>query len=291
MIDDLAVYPGDTVESYPSSAYLDFEQIPDFSLDFTPWTVRDVNGGNTYGIENCFFPNNGSPMAWINFNPSAANPPPLNMSAHSGNKLGACFSSIPPNNPNNKWLISPKLNLEENAKISFWVQTYNLQYGYEKFRVGVSTTGNDPSDFEIITGDKPDSAGVVWKNKVYTLEQYSGKDIYIGIQCVTDNGFCLMLDDIEISSSVGFAETYFTGTLSVYPVPADDRLFIKTGGVAGGEIRIRITNLYGGTVYECLKPFDSRPEELDISAMSEGLFIISIEDGRTVRTGKFIIDR
>ena len=61
----------------PSTLSLDFEDIPDFSLDFYPWTLKDVNGGITYGIENCTFPHNGSPMAYICFNPSQAVPPPL----------------------------------------------------------------------------------------------------------------------------------------------------------------------------------------------------------------------
>ena len=62
--------------------------------------------------------------------------PPTNMSAHSGEKFGACFSSMPPNNPNDKWLISPQMTLGNNASIIFWVETYNTFYGLEQLQCG-----------------------------------------------------------------------------------------------------------------------------------------------------------
>jgi len=51
---------------------------------------------------------------------------------HSGQRYGACFSSAPPYNPNNKWLISPKMHLNSNTGIGLWVKTYNINYGFRK---------------------------------------------------------------------------------------------------------------------------------------------------------------
>ncbi|MEI6901267.1 MAG: choice-of-anchor J domain-containing protein, partial [Bacteroidota bacterium] len=64
-----------TVAGYPTSASLDFESCDDFTLSFNPWTVIDVKGGNTYGIQDVVFPNAYSPMAYICFNPSKTVPP------------------------------------------------------------------------------------------------------------------------------------------------------------------------------------------------------------------------
>jgi hypothetical protein len=291
MIDDLEVDPGDTAVQIPSSAFLDFENIPDFSLDFTPWTVNDVNGGITYGIENCTFPHNGSPMAYINFNPSKAVPPPMNMSAHSGDKFGACFSSQPPNNPNNKWLISPKIELGENEKIALWVQTYNILYGYEKFRIGVSTTGNDPADFTILSGLKADSAPVDWAQKIYSLAGYSGQQVYVGINCVTDNGFCFMVDDIEISSTVGISQNDIPDGLSVYPNPAKDIIHIDIGNQTAGDVKIEIFNMIGTAILNYNTKWTDERLIADISDLAEGMYLIKTVDQSHIRTIKFIIER
>jgi PKD repeat protein len=276
----------------PSSLLLDFESLPDFSLDFYPWTVKDVNGGITYGIENCTFPHNGSPMAYICFNPSKAVPPPFNMSAHSGDKFGACFSSQPPKNPNNKWLISPKIQPKNNAKIAFWVQSYNIQYGYEKYKVGVSTTGNDPSDFTIISGSKADSAPVEWARKIYSLSAYANQPVYIGIQCVTDNGFCFMVDDIEIGSSVDINDNPEMKSLKIYPNPAKDKIYIDFDDFPFNDAKIEIYNMMG----KIAMTFDTgdksqKPFSADISGLETGLYLVKINDSRRSISVKLIIEK
>ena len=276
----------------PSTLSLDFEDIPDFSLDFYPWTLKDVNGGITYGIENCTFPHNGSPMAYICFNPSQAVPPPLNMTARSGDKFGACFSSQPPKNPNNKWLISPQIKPGNNAKVAFWVQSYNLQYGYEKYKVGVSTTGNDPSDFAIISGSKPDSAPVEWTRKIYSLAAYVNQPVYIGIQCVTDNGFCFMIDDIDIGPSVDVNDIPEKEGLSIYPNPARDKIYIDFGNLNSNEVKIEIFNILGKIVMT----FNTgeQPQKTfmaNVSGLDPGLYFLKIDGFHGSITKKLIIEK
>jgi hypothetical protein len=278
MIDDLEIRTeSDTTGGLPSSLALDFENLDDFTLDFNPWTVKDVNGGVTYVITNCVFPHNGSPMAYINFNPAKATPPPMHMTAHSGEKFGACFSSEPPHNPNNKWLITPKMQLENNSRISFWIESYNIAYGYEKFNVGVSTTGNDPSDFTIISGAKPDSAPINWVRKVYNLADYANQPVYIGIQCVTDTGFCFMIDDIEIGSSVNVNDNMQDETVKIYPNPARDKLYIDIGKLEPGNVRIEIYDMMGNVV----KKYNREKKNAgtlvaNISGLNPGLYLVKI---------------
>ena len=292
MIDDLEVNPGDTIVQLPSSASLDFEDLPDFSLDLFPWTVNDVKGGITWGIENCAFPHNGSPMAYICFNPSKAVPPPQNMLAHSGDKFGACFSSQPPKNPNNKWLISPRIQPGNDPKIALWVQSYNIFYGYEKFNIGVSTTGNDPSDFIIISGSKPDSAPVGWVRKIYSLADYADQPIYLGIQCVTDNGFCFMVDDIEIGSSVNLNHHLPNSGFSIYPNPAKDKIYVDFGENRTSDVNIGIYNMMGKMVrkYSADEKIGN-PFVADISSLDLGIYLIKVLYPDGVVTRKFIIER
>ncbi len=292
MIDDLLVNPGDSTGQLPSSAILDFENILDFSLDFNPWTVKDVNGGITYGIKDCTFPHNGSPMAYICFTPSKAIPPPAYMSAHSGDKFGACFSSQPPKNPNNKWLISPRMQPGNNAKIALWVESYNILYGYEKFNIGVSTTGNDPSDFTIISGSKPDSAPVNWVRKIYSLADYANQPLYIGIQCVTDTGFCFMVDDIEIGSSVDINNNLRNESLSVYPNPAKDEIYIDFGDLTPNDVKIEIYNIMGKIIRKYGKEEKiPRTFVINISGLDPGIYLLKIANSHRNISKKLIVEK
>jgi hypothetical protein len=292
MIDDLEVNPGDTAGQLPSSAMLDFENLPDFSFDFYPWTVKDVKGGITYGIDSCTFPHNYSPMAYICFNPSQAVPPPKNMYPHSGDKFGACFSSQPPKNPNNKWLISPRIQPENNAKMALWVQTYNILYHSEKFNIGVSTTGNDPSDFTIISGSIPDSAPAAWVRKIYSLADYANQPVYIGIQCVSDNGFCFMLDDIEIGSSVDVGDNLQKEHLAIYPNPAKENIHIDFGYLESNDIRIEICNIMGKIVRKYKTEGKKQGTFIaNISGLDPGIYLLRIEGSHGNITKKLIIEK
>ena len=293
MIDDLEVKTdSDSSGGFPSFLSLDFESLADFTMSFNPWTVKDVKGGITYGIDSCTFPHNGSPMAYICFNPSKAVPPPLNMSAHSGEKFGACFSSQPPKNPNNKWLISPRMQPGNNAKIGLWVQSYNIFYGYEKFNIGISTAGNDPSDFTIISGTVPDSAPVNWVRKVYNLTDYANQPVYIGVQCVTDNGFCFMVDDIEIGSSVDINDNLQDESLLVYPNPAKDKIYIDFGNLTPNDVKIEIFNMMGKIIrkYRTKEKY-AGTFVADISGLDPGIYLLKIDNSQGNITKKLIVEK
>ena len=53
---------------------MDFESVPDFSMTFGDWTVRDLDSSQTYFITGHSFPHDGDPIAFIAFNPAAATP-------------------------------------------------------------------------------------------------------------------------------------------------------------------------------------------------------------------------
>jgi S-methylmethionine-dependent homocysteine/selenocysteine methylase len=146
------------------------------------------------------------------------------MEPHSGFKFGACFSS--PQYPNNKWLITPRMTMGDDASIRFWVQTYNASYGLEKFNVGVSTTGSDPADF-VLLNSTPLDAPAIWTKQSFPLTTYSGQDVYIGINCVSDDQFIFMIDDIEIGSALSVDETSNKTDVILYPNPASDHAFVN----------------------------------------------------------------
>jgi len=145
------------------------------------------------------WPNAYSEQAFIIFNPSMTTPPVEDMPPHSGDKLAACFAATAP--PNDDWLVTPLVNLADNSHLSFWAKSYTDEYGLERFRVGVSTTGMDPADFTIISeGDYVEAPVEDWTEFTYDLSAYNGQQIYVGIQCVSNDAFIFMVDDVYIGA-------------------------------------------------------------------------------------------
>lgn len=271
-----------TVAGYPVTADLDFESVTDFSLTFGDWTALDVKGGHTYGINQpngqpYYFLHVNEPMAYICFNPSATTPPITSLVAHGGSKLGCSFSSVPPMNPNDKWLISPRVSLGLNARIEFWVQAFNNLYGDEKYNVAVSLTGTDPSDFTRVNG-AAEVAPIDWTRRSYDLSYYDNQDVYVAIQCVTDNSFIFMIDDIHLGSSLGTGETTGSAVPVVFPNPASDRLVINLKRNLDGPVNLTLIHPGGGMVKSRVCQFLAGMGTIGVEDVPPGLYILLVED-------------
>jgi hypothetical protein len=276
---------GDTL---PSSLTLNFDSLADFTLIFDPWTTVDVGGGFTYGIAGISFPHATEPMAYICFNPATTSPPEQYMKPYTGKKLGCCFSSTPPYNPNNKWLITPKMKLANNPRIEFWVQTYNIAWGLEMFNVAVSTTDNNPDHFERIN-TIVESAPATWTRMSYLLDKYAGKEVYIGIQCISNNTFIFMIDDISITSVVGIGEEERDPGFSVYPNPASGELFLRFDQPEEEDITAELINTLGETVRTMKIRTGSNPISIDISGLNAGVYYLRLKSKSSDRMQKICI--
>ncbi len=260
---------------------LNFEEYSDFSLNMSPWTTLDVDGNPTYGINNVTFPNSGQPMAYIVFNPLTTTPAVTGMEAHGGSRLGACFASVTP--PNNDYLISPKVLLGNDAKINMWVKSYTDQYGLEEYKIVVSTTDLNPSSFVTVAGPIQAPADA-WTNVEYDLSAFSGQEAYVGIQCVSNDRFIFMVDDIVITFSTGTNNLQFSDSFNVYPNPANDVLNI-TGKVE--VINMSLVTSSGKVVYE--SNVNNTHFSANISDVPAGLYILRLTTAQGVATSKVSI--
>ena len=200
--------PGDTPPPPPDGFADDFESYPDFALTFDPWVLVDVDLSPTYGMTNITWPNGYAAMAYMIFNPAATVPPIADFAAHSGTKMAASFAATTP--PNNDWMMSPLMAVENGHFLNFWGRSCTAQYGMERFKVGVSTGGTAPADFTIISGASYISAPAVWTLYNYDLSSYAGQDIRVGIQCLSNDAFIFLVDDV----SVGAAPARFAAPLA-----------------------------------------------------------------------------
>lgn len=234
-----------TVTQPGSSFSLDFEACTDFATTFSPWTVSDVDASTTYGIQNVTFTNSGTAMAFMAFNATATTPATTGADAHGGVRQGASFAATTP--PNNDWLISPQIRpLNGTWKFRIWVKSYTDQYGLEKYKIGVSTTGNQPANFTtFLTGSTALEAPLTWTLKEFSLASYVNQDVYFGINCVSNDAFIFFIDDISIGAASGIEDSESDNSIHVYPNPAQDVIFINFDETSRRKSQINITDLTG----------------------------------------------
>jgi hypothetical protein len=161
--------------------------------------------------------------------------------------MAACFAATIP--PNNDWLITPALI--NPTQISFWARSHVSTYGLERFNVGVSTTGTDPEDFTIISGASYIQAPLDWTQYTYSLAGYTG-NVYVGIQCVSDDAFTLFVDDVTSSGKVANddpnAPISITELHNNYPNPFNPETTISYSVKAADKVSLQIYNVKGQLV-------------------------------------------
>lgn len=188
-----------------------FDEFDDFALSFGEFTMIDGDDATTYGFQGIAFPNSGEKMASIIFNPSQTDPvmEQPEIQAHSGAKFAGFFCSSAA--PNNDWLILPKQAISNNTVFNFFAKSFTAQYGLERFNVAVSTTGTTQADFTVIsTGDYVEAPVEAWTEFSYELSAYAGQEAYIAIQCVSNDAFILMVDDLYVGPATSETNKSFT---------------------------------------------------------------------------------
>ncbi len=230
-----------------------FEEYEDFATTFGWWNTLDQDASETYGFESISFPGSGSAMAYTIFNPSATVPPIEDMAAYEGDKFAASFAAVNP--PNKDWLITNRVSLGTNSSIKLYAKSYTTQYGPEMFRVGVSTFGTIiPQLFQFVSGPTPIEVPGNWTEYIYDLSEYDTQSVFIGIQCVSDDAFIFMLDNVGVYSDGGspndentipVVKTELKGN---YPNPFNPETTIRFSVKEAGPVSVEIYNLKGQLV-------------------------------------------
>ena len=179
----------------------DFETHTDFVINSAGnigWTYIDGDGQETYGIDDVDYINATLPKAYMIFNPYATDPNialfDSNIRPRSGEKYLASFPARP--GANNDFIISPELNFNRDFILKFYAKSYTEDYGKELMNVGYSVSGDDATDFIWLNGENPIEVPMGnWTEYKYTIPAEAK---YITINCVSNNIFIFMVDDIFI---------------------------------------------------------------------------------------------
>ena len=182
-----------------------FETYTDFAIaNVGNWTLTDVDMKTTYGFNGITFLNSGVAKSFQVFNSTTTTPAMTptatsNWTGKTGNKMMVSFGAT--SSPwTNDWLISPQVQLVANsgATLSFWGKACDATYGLEKFKVLVSTTGTAVGDFTAISPVIVTPADAAWHEYTYNLNGYAGQQVYVAIQCTSDDQFGFAVDDFKI---------------------------------------------------------------------------------------------
>ena len=180
----------------------DFESHPDFEINSAGnigWSYLDMDNEYTYTWAAASFTNQGQKMAAIIMNPHSTTPSVgdwPHFQPYSGKKMLTFFTV---DGGNNDYIISPELNFEENFQVSFRAKAYTNQYGYERVRVGYSTTSTQASSFTFVNeGDYIEVDEGDWQLIKCEIPQEAK---YVTINCVSQEAFMLLVDDIFIGTN------------------------------------------------------------------------------------------
>lgn len=170
--------------------YEDFER-----QNIGDYILRDVDGLNTYIYDNFTWPNAGSPMSFMVFNPYATTPA-VEISAFSGRRFLTGFAG--PDGVNNDWLIIPA----GSGDFSFMAASL-VGSAPERIRVLYSTTGNEASDFTPFEGVI--NVPAEWTE--YSFEAPEDTK-YVAINYVGNDTYILKIDDLTYEKPYSHALSY-----------------------------------------------------------------------------------
>lgn len=277
-----------------------FETYQDFSLVFAPWTLWDYDLSATVGIDGVQFPNSGSEMAFMIFNPGQTVPPLQDVYAYEGNKMAACFAAA--NSPNNDWLITPRIELQEFNSIRFFAKSYTSQYAAERFRLGVSTSPTaNYNDFQIISGMEAVEVPSDWTEYMFDLSAFSNQQVYIGINCVSDSGLVLFVDKVELRVASdnydNLSPEARSGLLGNYPNPFNPETTIRYFIKDSGPVTIEILNLKGQMVNRLVNSVKTAGEHSVVwngndqagKSLPSGVYFYKLSKGNYSDTRKMIM--
>jgi hypothetical protein len=141
---------------------------------------------------------------------------------------------------------------EEGGLLNFWARSFTDQYGYEQFNVGVSTSAEGTDDFVMLNGFNPVNVPTIWTYFSYDLSEYVGQTIRVGMQCVSNECFALLVDDLAIDSEGGFVSSESveqipirTSLNSNYPNPFNPTTNISFDLAETAPVTLEIFNIRG----------------------------------------------
>ncbi len=174
-----------------------FEKYADFErVNIGPYLLKDLDGLNTYTYTSWTWPNAGTPMSYMVFNPFSTSPPVTGIDALSGRRFLTAFAG--PDGPNNDWLIIPA----GPGQFGFNASSLSTQM-LENMQVLYSVTGTEVADFTAF--DTPITVPKNWTR--YLFEAPEGTR-YVAVNYISNDSYILKIDDLTYERGYNHALSY-----------------------------------------------------------------------------------
>lgn len=274
----------------------DFENCADFAYtNFNPqWKTVDGDGasGWVYDLDyvGSFAP--GAPVGVFVLNTFTAQGGLVeSISAHSGDKLG--FSPAPSSSDvmGEDWLISPALEIQEGAQISFWTNQYTggSTLSASSIELYVSEKSDNIDDLNEGWINAANNAGMdEWMQTTFDLQECAGKTVYLGLKISQGSASLLtMIDDIEVTNAVVGNQCDYAGNVevSVYPNPATTQVNISAAATISS---IEVMSMTGAVVYRDAN-VNSNEYRLNVEKLVPGVYFIHMNSVQGTAVAKIVV--
>lgn len=159
---------------------------------------------------------------------------------------------------------------------------------------GFSNGGSNPTyQWTKNNMDIPGATGNTYSTKTETDLQ-TGDEICVRM---TSNANCAIppsvVSCIQVNIEMGIGRMKENGVFHLYPNPNNGRLTLKGKTIAGEFLTMQVVNVAGQVVYEeQLKPeIGELDKELDVTHLSDGVYMLKVTDSQGLSVIKFIVNR
>ncbi len=191
------------------------------------------------------------------------------------------------------YLISPQIDLTGlvgEVKVRYTVQVANIDYPAEKYKLAVSTTGNQVADFinVVLTETLDTNVYYVWKERIVDLTQFIGQHVYLTwchFDCTDEYKF--LLDSIQVYNILnpGIENPSLNAMIQVYPNPVSRTLTISGDYT---NARLLLSGVDGREVFAITD--QNRVSKIDVSEFESGIYFLRIETPKGIVIKKVAIN-
>ena len=178
----------------------------------------------------------------------------------------------------------PKLHLEENTFMSYYVKAEDSQYldnysilVYEEHIDSVIDVGATIVD-TIMVLDKI-VQGTNYIQETVDLSEFAGKDVYIAFRHHNDeDNYWMYIDDIYVYAMPLEVEEYeIQNSMAIYPNPAGQSCFVTFAVKQTQEVKIEFFNIQGQKIKSrIMNAVGSEIQHFDLSSLSSGIYLVKV---------------
>ena len=192
------------------------------------------------------------------------------------------------------WLVSPELDftVSDEASLSFKLSYANVPNREDRLRILLSV--NCGRSYEETIYDKRGADLAItqqsstwtptaeddWKTEIIDLSQYSiWPNVRVAFVVTNQNGNNLFLDDIEFFTTADpYAVDIGEEKMRAYPNPTNDMVNLKFDLADQTDLELKLVNVMGKVVKECLYPGTLRQTyQIGTLNLENGLYLIHVQ--------------